>query len=178
MRIGLYILSLLSILSSCTCVDNRTQKADTKHINHIETGKTKPSELLNFACSLEGTRYLYGSADPKQGLDCSGFITCVFRHFNIAVPRMSVDFTTVDYPVALADAQPGDLILFAGADTAKKVVGHMGIITANSGKRITFIHSESGKNIGVIETPFDNYYKARYIKTLRIFPNVGLQSGN
>ncbi|MES2107853.1 MAG: NlpC/P60 family protein [Bacteroidota bacterium] len=175
MRICLYII-LLFALSSCTRVDDKTEKNDTEHITHIETGNTKPSELLNFACSLEGTPYMYGSTDPKQGLDCSGFITCVFKHFNIIVPRMSVDFTPVDHPVALTHAQPGDLILFTGADSTIKVVGHMGIITANSGKGLTFIHSESGKNIGVIETPFDDYYKARYIKTIRIFPDPGLQA--
>jgi len=178
MRIWLYIIASLFTLVSCTSVDNHKGKIDAERITHIETGKTKPSELLNFACSLEGTRYLYGSSDPKQGLDCSGFITYVFKHFDITVPRMSVDFTPVDYPVALADAQPGDLILFTGADSTLKVVGHMGIITANSGKGVTFIHSESGKNIGVIETPFDSYYKARYVKTIRIFPGAGLQPGN
>ena len=170
MRIWLYIIAFLFTLVSCTRVDNRTQKEDTEHITHIETGKAKPSELLNFACSLEGTPYMYGSADPTRGLDCSGFITCVFRHFGIIVPRMSVDFTPVDHSVALADAQPGDLILFTGTDSTIKIVGHMGIITANSGKNITFIHSGSGKNIGVIETTFDDYYKTRYVKTIRIFP--------
>lgn len=170
MRIRLFIIALF-ILTSCTRVDNRTEKIDTEHITHIETGKTKPSELINFACSLEGTPYQYGSADPKQGLDCSGFITYVFKHFDIAVPRMSVDFTPVDYSVELKDALPGDLILFTGTDSTIKVVGHMGIVTANFAKGPTFIHSESGKNIGVIETPFNSYYKARYIKTIRIFPS-------
>lgn len=174
MRIWLSIIALSSILSSCTRVDNRTQKPDTEHITHIETGKTEPSELISFACSLEGTHYQYGSADPKKGLDCSGFITSVFKHFDITVPRMSVDFTPVDHPVELADAQPGDLILFTGSDSTVKVVGHMGIITANTDKGPVFIHSESGKNIGVIETPFDSYYKARYIRTIRIFPNGNL----
>ena len=166
----MYIITISFVITSCTHVDKHAEKTDTEHITHIETGKTKPSDLLSFACSLEGTRYKYGSADPERGLDCSGFITCVFKHFGITVPRMSVDFTPVDYSIPITDAQPGDLLLFTGADSTIKVVGHMGIITANSGKGITFIHSESGKNIGVIETPFDKYYKARYIKTIRIFP--------
>lgn len=174
MRICLCFIWLLFASVSCTRVDNRTEKPDTEHITHIETGKTKPSELISFACSLEGTPYQYGSADPKQGLDCSGFITSVFKHFDITVPRMSVDFTPVDYPVELADAQPGDLILFTGSDSTVKVVGHMGIITANTDKGPVFIHSESGKNIGVIETPFDSYYRARYIRTIRIFPRTNL----
>ena len=53
----------------------------------IETADTKPAEILAFAKNLIGIPYLYASTDPAKGFDCSGFITYVFNHFNIAVPR-------------------------------------------------------------------------------------------
>jgi cell wall-associated NlpC family hydrolase len=74
-----------------------------EHITHIETGKTTPDELVNFACSLAGKPYKYSSTDPKQGFDCSGFVTYVFNHFNILVPRTSIDFTPVQTPIFLQD---------------------------------------------------------------------------
>lgn len=175
MRSTLFVLILLLIFSSCKRVKNppgENAAYDAEHLTEVQTGTTRPSELINFACSLEGTPYKFGSKDPKQGFDCSGFITYVFNHFNIAVPRTSVDFTPVHRPVDLKDAAPGDLILFTGTDSTIKIVGHMGIITANSDKGPMFIHAESGKNTGVIETPFDAYYRARYIKTIRVFTQV------
>jgi cell wall-associated NlpC family hydrolase len=144
---------------------------EAEHITHIETGKTTPDELVNFACSLAGTPYKYGSADPKQGLDCSGFVTYVFNHFNIMVPRTSLDFTPVQKSIPLQEARLGDLILFTGTDSANRTVGHMGIISSISGEPLRFMHSTSGKNEGVVETDFQTgYYKARYLKTIRIFP--------
>jgi lipoprotein Spr len=140
------------------------------HVRYIATGKTAPAELLFFANSLKGTPYKYASTDPAVGLDCSGFIAYVFNHFNIAVPRSSIDFTFVHRSIRLNNAKPGDLILFTGTDSTIRKVGHMGIIVSNTGNEITFIHSTSGKAYGVTETPLNAYYMGRYMKTLRIFP--------
>jgi cell wall-associated NlpC family hydrolase len=141
------------------------------YFTKIETGSTTPAQLVAFANSLKGIPYKYASTDPTQGFDCSGFITFVFNHFKIAVPRRSVDFTFMNKQINLQDAKTGDLILFTGTDSTERVVGHMGIIIiASPGKELTFIHSTSGKADGVTETPFNSYYKSRYMKTIRIFP--------
>lgn len=137
--------------------------------NKIQTGQTTPEELLSFAKSLTGIPYKYGSIDPSLGFDCSGFITYVFNHFNIAVPRSSVDFTNVEKQVSLAEAKPGDLILFTGTDSNIRVVGHMGIITSNINNTCEFIHSTSGKANGVTITPLNKYYMGRFVKIIRIF---------
>jgi lipoprotein Spr len=143
---------------------------EAEHITSIQTGSTTPLELVNFACSLSGTPYHYGSIDPKVGFDCSGFVTYVFNHFGIMVPRTSVDFTPVQHAIELKDAKAGDLILFTGTDSTKRVVGHMGIISSTQGEPLRFMHATSGKGYGVVETDFHTaYYEARYLKTIRVF---------
>lgn len=137
----------------------------------IETGDTSPAEVLDFAKTLIGIPYLYASTDPANGFDCSGFVTYVFNHFKIGVPRSSVDFTNVGKEIDYQFAQPGDLILFTGTDSTILVVGHMGIIESNENGSLTFIHSTSGKAKGVVITPFENYYKSRFVKVIRIFPD-------
>lgn len=144
--------------------------ADGKPIERIITGKTTPTELISFAASLTGIPYKYGSTDPKEGFDCSGFITYVFNRFGIIVPRRSVDFTNIDHEISLQDAKTGDLILFTGTDSTDRTVGHMGIIIAQSTGPPQFIHSTSGKAYGVTTTPLNTYYMGRYMKTIRIFP--------
>lgn len=142
-----------------------------EHLTKIETGKTTPTELVNFACSLAGTRYNYGSADPAHGLDCSGFVNYVFKHFGITVPRASVDFTSIQHAVPIEDAKLGDIILFTGTDSTTHVVGHMGIVSSMPGQPIRFMHSTSGKGYGVVETDFSTpYYESRYVKVIRVFP--------
>jgi cell wall-associated NlpC family hydrolase len=136
----------------------------------INTGNVHPNELMAFAESLKGVPYKYASTDPKVGFDCSGFITYVFNHFNIAVPRSSIDFTNVGKTIPVEQAKRGDIILFTGTDSTERFVGHMGLITANDKGVLQFIHSTSGKAYGVTVTPFNDYYKGRFVRTLRIFP--------
>jgi lipoprotein Spr len=144
------------------------------HTTRIVTRQTTPLELVTFAKTLTGVPYKYGSADPAEGFDCSGFITYVFNHFGIAVPRTSEDFTYIHREVDLKDAKTGDLILFTGTDSTIRVVGHMGIILATPGQELRFIHSTSGHdNLGVTETPMNSYYQGRYVKTVRVFEESG-----
>ena len=137
----------------------------------IETGTTNPAELLDFSKTLTGTPYLYASTDPEKGFDCSGFITYVFNHFNISVPRSSVDFTNYGTAIAIEQAKPGDLILFTGTDSTIRTVGHMGIVESVINDKLYFIHSTSGKAKGVVITPFENYYRSRFVKVIRVFPD-------
>jgi cell wall-associated NlpC family hydrolase len=138
--------------------------------SQVHTKNVHPQQVVDFAKTLIGTPYRYASTDPKVGFDCSGFITYVFTHFNIIVPRSSIDFTNVGKDVSTDNAKPGDLILFTGTDSTEKFVGHMGLIVSNQNKQLEFIHSTSGKKYGVTITPFSNYYRSSYMKTIRIFP--------
>jgi cell wall-associated NlpC family hydrolase len=135
----------------------------------IDTRNIQPQQVVDFAKTLIGVPYLYGSTDAAKGFDCSGFITYVFNHFDIAVPRSSIDFTNVGQEISAANAKEGDLILFTGTDSAEKFVGHMGIVASNT-DTLRFIHSTSGKQYGVTITPLSKYYQSRYVKTVRIFP--------
>ena len=135
----------------------------------LDTKGARPQQVVDFSKTLIGVPYLYGSTDPAKGFDCSGFITYVFKHFNIVVPRSSIDFTNVGTEVSAAHAKPGDLILVTGTDSTEKFVGHMGIVVSNI-DTLRFIHSTSGKQYGVTITPLNRYYQGRYVKTVRIFP--------
>jgi cell wall-associated NlpC family hydrolase len=137
--------------------------------NTINTRGTDPQQVVAFAKTLIGVPYLYASTDPAKGFDCSGFITYVFHHFNIIVPRSSIDFTEVGTTIPAEQAKAGDLILFTGTDSTEHFVGHMGLIVSNDQQGLQFIHSTSGKQHGVTITPFNGYYKGRYLKTIRIF---------
>jgi cell wall-associated NlpC family hydrolase len=138
----------------------------------INTGSVIPDSLVSYGKSLVGTPYLYASSDPAKGFDCSGFITYVFNHFGIAVPRSSVDFTDVGSEIPKDMASSGDLILFTGTDSTIKVVGHMGIVESNEHGNLLFLHSTSGKAYGVTISPLQGYYETRFVKVIRIFPQM------
>lgn len=140
---------------------------------YINTGNTAPAQLMLFAETQQGVPYSYGGSNPKTGFDCSGFITYVFNHFNITVPRSSVEFSGVGKTIPVSQAKRGDIILFTGTDSADGSVGHMGLVTANLNGTIYFIHSTSGRQMGVTITPLEAYYKSRFVRIARIFPQNG-----
>ena len=124
-------------------------------------------QLVNFAQTLLGIPYKYASSDPMEGFDCSGFITYVFNHFNIEVPRSSVDFTNTGNEVDIRTAKEGDLILFTGTVDSIRTVGHMGIVTENVDE-LKFIHSTSGKANAVTVSTLTEHYKRRFVKIIRV----------
>lgn len=135
----------------------------------IDVKGRHPSEVMAFAETLKGIPYVWGSTDPRVGFDCSGFITHVFSHFGIKVPRSSVDFTHVGKTIPMEQAKRGDIILFTGTNPQERFVGHMGLIVSNS-DTLRFIHATSGKAKSVTISPLSKSYIARFVKTIRIFP--------
>ena len=142
---------------------------DSIPLIRISPGNLNPDTMIKFAESLIGTPYKYASTDPYEGFDCSGFITYVFNHYKIKVPRSSKDFENVGKTIPLNETRRGDLILFTGTDSTERTIGHMGIIVSNLGDSIKFIHSSSGKAHGVIITNLQKYYMSRFVKVIRIF---------
>lgn len=129
----------------------------------------QPGELVNFALSLLGVPYKYGSIKKEDGFDCSGFINYVFNHYKISVPRTTVEFTNAGKEILFSESRPGDIILFTGSNASSGVVGHMGIVTKHDKKDFRFIHSASGNNIGVIVSEMNSYFIPRFVKIIRVF---------
>jgi cell wall-associated NlpC family hydrolase len=135
----------------------------------IHTGTATPGEVMRFAETLIGVPYKWASTDPKVGFDCSGFITYVFTHFNIRVPRSSIDFTHVGKTVPVDEAKRGDIILFTGTNSMETDVGHMGLVVSNEPGGLQFIHSTSGKAMSVTVSKFNEQYKKRFNRISRVF---------
>ena len=174
----LFSLVQSSCNSSKKMVKNNSIEAESIRTVPIRSATKRPKaftsllkidrkEFVTYAKTFLGTPYKYSSAIPENGLDCSGFITVVFNHFNIKAPRSSLNFTDEGTEIDIKSARPGDIILFTGSDNASGTVGHMGIITS-VGENVQFIHSASGKNVGVIINNFSGYYKTHFVKVIKV----------
>lgn len=136
---------------------------------NINTKNVSPGALVDFAETLVGVKYKYGSMVKENGFDCSGFINYVFNHFRISVPRMTVDFTNAGEEIPIISSRPGDLILFTGSDAKSGVVGHMGIIVSNKNGDLKFIHASTSQ--GVMISGMNSYFLPRFVKVNRVFSN-------
>ena len=61
-----------------------------------------------------GNPYVLGGTSLTDGADCSGFIQSVYRQYGYSIPRTSVQQRNAGREVAFSDAQPGDIICYAG----------------------------------------------------------------
>src|ERR1700743_2249998 len=93
---------------------------------HLSNWSDSPAHWLG---SLTGTV----QAIQIQALTVPVFVTYVFNHFDIRVPRITPDFMPVHQQILLKDAKLGDLILFTGTDSTQRIAGHMGIISSLPG---------------------------------------------
>ena len=127
--------------------------------------------LLLFSKNYIGINYCYGKCSPKTGFDCSGFVYFIFSHFNIKVPRSSIDYDNAGKTIHPDSCKIGDVIIFTGTNLKNRKPGHVGIITSKLGEEMQFIHSSSNKkHSGVKLSTYKEspYYEKRFLKIIRI----------
>jgi lipoprotein Spr len=182
------LLPLIAVLFLATTVANAAHARKShraRHHNHrreyreytavayhpvdLNTDSVSADNVIDFAQTLIGTRYRAASSNPLYGFDCSGFVSYVFKSFNVKVPRSSEEFINAGERISMEDAKPGDVILFTGTRTHHPhSIGHVGIVFSNDGDGLKFIHSTSGKEHGVTITAMDDTYKRRFVQVVRL----------
>lgn len=83
---------------------------------------SKGQQIANYACQYIGNPYVPGGTSLTQGADCSGFVWRVYKDFGYTVPRTSYGLRSAGSEVSYSNAQPGDVICYAG---------HVGIYIGN-----------------------------------------------
>ena len=95
-------------------------------------GALTGSSVVADAQSYLGVPYQWGGSSQASGFDCSGLVQRVYADLGVSLPRTSQQQALSGTPVAsLAQAQPGDLVFFAGSDGTASSPGHVGIYIGN-----------------------------------------------
>ncbi len=165
---GLIVVALCLVVLSTGCsvskngkrqsLANRMEKRDRQKPKKTEhPPRNKPQKprsqgaLLDFCEDWIGTPYR-GGGQTKQGVDCSGFVSIVYKEvYGITLPRRSQDMeqackTSKDK----AGLREGDLVFFNNKQGG--TTNHVGIFIDKD----RFIHASSSK--GVTISRFDEKY--------------------
>lgn len=99
--------------SGSSSSDSSSSKTYASAASYSGSG-SKGQQIANYACQFIGNPYVPGGTSLTDGADCSGFIWRVYKDFGYSVPRTSYAFRSYGTEVSYADAQPGDVICYAG----------------------------------------------------------------
>lgn len=72
------------------------------------------SDVVAYAGNFVGNPYVYGGNSLTAGTDCSGFVSLVYQHFGVSLPRSSYSLQSSGQAVSYENAQPGDIICYPG----------------------------------------------------------------
>ena len=121
-------------------------------------------EIAEYALQFVGYPYVNGGAeDPAKGVDCSGFIVYVMKHFGISVPRMAseqingVKGYKQPMEVSMDELKPGDLVgCYAG-------ISHIGIYIGD-GKMVHASNSRPYPSGGIKISDIQYYSPQRFVR--------------
>lgn len=72
------------------------------------------SSVVFYATNFVGNPYVFGGNSLTEGTDCSGFVSLVYSHFGVSLPRSSYALQSSGQAVSYENAQPGDIICYPG----------------------------------------------------------------
>lgn len=93
---------------------SNSSNVDSPSIISGASGSAKGKDIANFACRYVGNPYVAGGTSLTNGADCSGFTFAIYKEFGISLPRTSTAQRGAGREVSLSDAQPGDIVCYAG----------------------------------------------------------------
>lgn len=101
-------------------------------------GSDLGKQIAIYGCGFVGYPYVLGGTSLTGGTDCSGFTQGVYKAYGYSIPRTSYQQRSVGREVSYAEAQPGDIICYAG---------HVAIYIGN-GKIVHASSPKTGIKIG------------------------------
>src|SRR5262249_50258643 len=103
--------------------------------NQLPINENLKSSFAETICKWMGTPYHY-SGDSKKGIDCSGFVSVLFKSvFNIELAASSKEIYLDNVvPLKKTNLIPSDLVFFK---IRKKKVSHVGVYLGNN----KFVHA-------------------------------------
>jgi len=130
-----------------------------------EIANSKSDVIIDYAKQFDGVRYKYGGT-TKNGMDCSGLVTTVFKSEGILLPRSSKDMATIGDWIDVKEVEKGDLLFFATKKNSRDI-NHVGLVTDVRPGFVEFIHSTINAGV-IISNLAERYWYFAFVQARRI----------
>lgn len=96
-----------------------------------------------------GTPYVFGGVTPGVGIDCSAYVSYVYRNVGLMEGRLTAQ-GLYDISTMIDNPQPGDMIYFTGTYDSGSLVSHIGIVAGDG----MMYHSGNPNKLESYETDY------------------------
>lgn len=140
-------------------------------LDHQEPVTPEAGAVITQAEKYLQTPYLFGGADPRVGMDTSGFIQYLFDQHGVKLPRSAKAQANVGQPVTdPTQLQPGDLVVLSSRKNDQSV----GLFIGDG----QFLHAPKPGTVAKISSLSDPHYAQQFVVGRRVsIPNLGLGGG-
>ncbi len=140
-------------------------KRSVQELTPMEQLKAVVSSVIAQGERLLGRRYRTRGVAPWP-LDCSGYVSYLYRKQGMSIPRSSAALSAFAHRVD--DPQPGDLVFFKGRNASSSRVGHVALVVENNDGDLVIMHSTNSRGIIKHRLNSDQYFRSRYLFVGRI----------
>lgn len=102
--------------SSSSSSSSAADVSDDGDYNPAPQTSISGSAVVAYAKQFVGNPYVWGGNSLTNGIDCSGFVVQVYKHFGIDLSRSrnSASLRSVGQKVSYNNLQPGDIVCYPG----------------------------------------------------------------
>ena len=122
---GGFSVSPVTVADVPGCLTGTGQTTSKTGVGHAPNGTV--ASAIAFAEAQLGKPYQWGGTGP-DAFDCSGLVMMAYRSAGVLIPRTSEAQWIWGPQIPASQAEPGDLVFFAGADGTPTSPGHVGIV--------------------------------------------------
>ncbi|MCI5972264.1 MAG: C40 family peptidase [Anaerococcus sp.] len=117
----------------------------------------------DLATQFVGSPYVWGSANPGVGFDCSGLTSYVYSQMGISIPHQSAAQYSSGYAVDSSNLQAGDLVFFSYGGGG---IDHVGIVVNSDG---TFVHASTPATGVRYDNVYNGSFQNAFVGARRIY---------
>ena len=140
---------------------NNSSNTTTPSKKENETYNADIDTVVDLALAQVGKPYVWATANPNIGFDCSGLTYYVYKQVGINLSRTS--YTQINYGtrVSASELRKGDLVFFNNGGGR---ISHVGIYIGNN----KFVHASTPGTGVIVSKLFGGYFGKTFVGATRL----------
>jgi hypothetical protein len=140
---------------------NNSSSSNNSSRQESQSSNADVDTVVNLALAQVGKPYVWGSANPNVGFDCSGLVYYAYKQVGITLSRSSYSQINYGTRVKSSELRKGDLVFFNNGGGR---ISHVGIYIGNN----KFVHASTPGTGVIVSKLFESYFGNTFVGATRL----------